>query len=318
MRSLGCGLDSREIAAESIERLWLVHESALNSWRRNQVIECASGELSILDLKCELSCRLLRRCVLCARRCGVDRTAGAQGFCRLSTEAVLAESFIHIGEEPPINPSHLFSLAGCALRCRFCQQSALLSPCTSSHTPLTPTAWGEIDAARARSVSFIGGNPDESAAAILKFLDSAPADFSLPIVWNSHAYSSPEVILLLDGIVDAYIPDLKYGSDACAKAWSEVDGYFLAARRTIIAMTEQHVPVIVRILLLPGHLNCCHIPALEFLAKMPLPPLVSLRGQYSPAWQIGAGDDQMASRIPVEEVDRAYSVARALGLSLIK
>lgn len=318
MRRYGCGVLSADLGTQSMETLWHRHEAALRQWSESKLANRASGEASVLELKCELADRLLACCVLCARRCEVNRNEGEKGFCGLGVEAVLAESFVHIGEEPPINPSHLFSLAGCALRCRFCQQSDILFPSAVHGSALDPLAWRDVQFERARSVSFVGGNPDESLAAILKFLDSAPEDFGLPVVWNSHAYSSPEAIALLDGVVDVYLPDLKYASEDCARRWSEIENYFPIAQRAITTMVEQNVPVIVRVLLLPGHLDCCHIPAFEFLASLPVKPLVSIRSQYSPDWRITPCDKNMAGRVPKEETQRAYSVARSLGLSPIE
>jgi putative pyruvate formate lyase activating enzyme len=278
----------------------------------------APSESSILDLKCELARRLLEDCVLCARRCGANRAAGRLGFCGLGAEAVLAENFIHIGEEPPINPSHLFSLAGCSLRCRFCQQSALLAPTKVRGTRLDLAAWKDVDIRRARSVSFIGGNPDESLPAILEFLKSAPIDFALPIVWNTHSYSSPETLKLLDGVIDVYLPDLKYGNNGCAERWSHTRDYYSVAQQALKAMSAQGVLIILRILVLPGHLDCCHIPALKFLASLTQPPLLSIRGQYSPDWLISASDGIMAKRTSLEEFARTVQEARSLGLSLIE
>lgn len=317
MRRLGCGAELVELAVTPAKELWRVHETALNRWRSDQASERAPGESSILDLKYELARRLLARCVLCARRCGANRAAGRPGFCGLEAEAVLAESFIHIGEEPPINPSHLFSLAGCALRCRFCQQSALLTPAAVRGTRLEAEVWKDVDIQRARSVSFIGGNPDESLPAILGFLRSAPIDFPLPVVWNTHAYASPEALTLLDGVVDVYLPDLKYGNDRCAERWSHAGDYYSVAQQTLDAMTTQGVLVIVRILVLPGHLDCCHVPALKFLASLARPPLLSIRGQYRPDWLIDTSDGLMNERISQGELARAMHEARSLGLSQI-
>jgi len=122
---------------------------------------------------------------------------------------------------------------------------------------------------------------------------------------------------LLRGVVDAYLPDLKYSSPACGARWSKVEDYPAVAQQTITRMAEQDVPVIVRILLLPGHLQCCHLPALEFLASLQSRPLVSIRQQYCPDWQITGRDGEMASRITGEEANCATSYALSLGLTLV-
>jgi putative pyruvate formate lyase activating enzyme len=177
--------------------------------------------------------------------------------------------------------------------------------------------WKNLDFDGARSLSFVGGNPDESLFAVLRFLRSAPPGWKLPVVWNSHAYSTPETMSLLNGIVDAYLPDFKYSDPTCAIRWSKVEDYPQAARRTVLQMIDQHVPVIVRILVLPGHLQCCHIPALQFLASLPISPTISIRRQYCPDWQITTSDGVMADRITEEETDCVAFHARSLGLVVI-
>ncbi len=196
LRRRGSGLTTRELPERPEAALWEAHARAAATGRR-------PGEASVLALKAALAERLLAPCRLCAQRCGVDRRQGERGRCALGTEARVAEHFVHIGEEAPINPSLVVSLAGCGLRCRFCQQWPLLQPRQAGGEPLAATLWSRLDTRGARSLSFIGGNPDESLPAILRFLEQAPADWALPIVWHSHAYASPETLRLLAGVVDA-------------------------------------------------------------------------------------------------------------------
>jgi putative pyruvate formate lyase activating enzyme len=317
MRRLGSGFSDPEIQEMDSEELWRIHDVALRGWMSGTSSAKSESEVSVLALKLELARRILRSCTLCARRCEVDRLADQRGFCGLGSKAIVAESFIHIGEEPPINPSHVISLAGCALRCRYCQQSDILFPRKVRGTYLDGQFWKHPDCEVARSLSFVGGNPDESLFGILGFLQSAPIGWALPIVWNTHAYSSIETMSLLNGIVDVYLPDLKYSSSACASSWSQVHNYPQVAQRTIVQMVDQNVPVIVRLLILPGHLRCCHFPALQFLASLPTRPRVSIRGQYSPDWQITSSDGAMAGRISREEVALANNMAQSLGLDCI-
>src|SRR5262249_11322907 len=162
---------------------------------------------------------------LCARDCKVDRTKDQKGTCGLGRSAIVAEAFAHIAEEAPINPSFLISLAGCGLRCRFCQQHELLFPRKIQGPALDASFWRQIDFSCARSLTFIGGNPDENLAAILTFLGAAPHDWQLPIVWNTHAYIPVDTVDLLDGVIDVYLPDYKYGSSRCGRRLSQVDRY---------------------------------------------------------------------------------------------
>lgn len=103
----------------------------------------------------------------------------------------------------------MLNLRACALRCRYCQQSTLLDPRRRNSELLTASLWSRLDHTGARSISFVGGNPDESMTAILKFLAAAPHNWALPVVWNTHALMSEEGLRLLDGVVNCYLPDFK-------------------------------------------------------------------------------------------------------------
>lgn len=311
-------LDPAMLKSLSETDLWRVHTEALKSRRPCQSTSTAA-RASLLDLKMELAQRLMKNCRLCARRCGVDRTSGTPGFCGLDGRALLAKWAPHIAEEAPVNPSLLVSVYGCALRCRYCQQGPLLDvPANPDARRLDEALWHELDTRGVRSLSFIGGNPDESLPDILRWLSQAPENWPLPIVWNCHAYSSPETLHLLEGIVDCYVPDFRYGNEACAIAWSQAPAYPAAASKNIQIMLNQHVPVIVRILALPGHMDCCHIPVLGELARMQAPNLnVSIRGQYCPDWEIDAEDGAMANRVSSGEIERLKVSAGQLGLRLI-
>jgi putative pyruvate formate lyase activating enzyme len=224
---------------------------------------------------------------------------------------------VHIGEEPQINPSLVLSLAGCGLRCRFCQQGPLLEPAGVSADPLGPALWPRLETRGARSLSFVGGNPDESLFAVLRFLAAAPADWRLPVVWNNHGYSTLDTLRLVDGVVDCYLPDFKYGSEACGRRLSGVPDYPATALAAVTAMLGQGVPVIVRVLVLPGHLECCHAPVLGALAALPQANLiVSVRGQYCPDWRITARDGALARRVAPEETEAVRQMAGELGLRL--
>ena len=318
-RARSCGLRASELASEADATLWSRHARLTEvPPAGTQIVPAATGS-SVLDLKVELARRLLAPCELCAHRCGVDRTRGETGVCGLGDRALLAEHFVHIGEESLINPSLVLNLAGCGLRCRFCQQWRLLDTASVSSDELTSGLWSELDLLGARSISFVGGNPDESLPGILRFLADAPNGLALPIVWNSHAYATSRVLALLNGIVDAYVPDLKYASEECGRRLSGVRGYADVALASIEAMIAQRVPVVVRILVLPGHLDCCHRPALAGLAAMNASNLfVSIRDQYCPDWKVGSQDGELVRRVRPKEAEAVRAWARNLQLTAIE
>jgi putative pyruvate formate lyase activating enzyme len=304
--------------ALSDRALWDMHDECMRGLAKNRKerSDSTACSVSLLDIKALLAQRMLRRCNLCARQCNVDRTKGGLGTCRLGTEAYVAEHFVHIAEEAPINPSLVLNLHGCGLRCRFCQQHAILVPRARESDRLDAGLWQRLDLNGARSLSFVGGNPDESLPAILEFLSATPPDWRLPVVWNNHAYSTPEVLRLLDGVVDAYVPDLKYMHERCGKRLSGVANYPETATRAIHEMLRQGVPVFVRVLVLPGHVNCCHLPAMESLGGLYSFDnlFVSIRGQYSPDWKIGARDGELRRRPHASEIElvREHAAERDL------
>jgi putative pyruvate formate lyase activating enzyme len=318
-KEVGCDSEVNRLADEPQDKLWADHAALMQRIKGGEPLNlCSEGEASVLDLKIELARRVLSNCRLCAHRCGVNRSLGELGICRLGTEGIVAEHFIHIAEESPVNPSLVLNLAGCGLRCRFCQQSTLLAPESIVGDKLGPSLWSSLSTKGARSLSFVGGNPDESLYAILRFLTGAPVTWNLPIVWNCHAFETPETISLLDGVVDAFLPDFKYGSDACGRRLSAIPNYPETAKANIAAMLEQGVLVIVRILVLPGHFECCHAPSLDYLATiLEKSLLVSVRDQYCPDWKITARDGALARRVTSDEVIAVRQRARDLGLSLI-
>ena len=320
-RAVGTPISAEDAKRMTLEELRAIHHRSMDQLRSDERACTAprSGELSVLQLKAVIATRMLEKCTLCARQCGVNRIAGEVGPCGLGHRAYVAEHFVHIAEEAPINPSLLLSLRGCGLRCRYCQQHELLDASGTQSEELTKGLWGRLDSAGARSMSFIGGNPDESLPSILEFLTHAPQAFPLPIVWNHHAYATEEAIDLLEHVVDAFVPDLKYGNDECALRLSGIRHYCATVHQAICRQLGQGVPVIVRILVLPGHDQCCHRPALEFLASLLQRDLleVSIRGQYAPDWKINFADGPLASRTTQAEWRDMHEYAIRLGLKVI-
>lgn len=314
-RAASGGMSARALSDASDGDLWEAHDKAMTCQAPRK-----PGDASLLDLKVELAMRMLRCCELCGLGCRVNRLRGERGRCGLGAGAFVYEAYVHIAEEPPINPALNVSLRGCGMRCLFCQQTPALDARGTDAERLEPAFWEQLDLRTARSLVFIGGNPTESLLAILTFLQGAPADFALPIGWNCSGYDAVSAIRLLDGICDVYIPDFKYGNDVCATRLAEAPGYTVNAARAIEAMLRQGVPVFVRVLVLPGHRQCCHEPALAALANLPMNGYlsVSIQGTYLPEWKALSPTAPVSQRPSADEIASIRDQARALGLTLVE
>ena len=202
----------------------------------------AAGELParLADLR-----GLLRPCRLCGRRCGVDRIAGEKGFCGAGVGLEVASSCVHHGEEPVLGGSrgvgNVF-FGRCSLRCVFCQNWAISQPGSSSPAGWEMSREGLADILLGfqregcPAAGFV--TPTHFAPQLFEALaDAAERGFSLPVIYNTGGYDTPELLELLDGLVDIYLPDFKYAEEAPAVEYSAAPGYPEAAKA---ALREMH------------------------------------------------------------------------------
>jgi len=222
---------------------------------------------------------------------------------------------LHPDEETELSPSHQIYFAGCNLSCGFC---------TVPEWNLEPRAvkeldqdWliGRIELRRrqgARNINLLGGEPTVSLPGILPVL--ARAKPSTPVVLNSNMYYNSVIDALLDRCIDIYLADLKCGSRRCAEVLLDAPDYVDVARRNIVRASN-HSNLIVRHLMLPGHMDCCLRPTLRWLAKEIPTVKLSLRTDYVPP--AGAGPAPAGYTIH-EDIITARNEARDLGLRLIE
>ena len=144
VREMGCGLSLKDLEISGEGALWDLHNHLLGRLPTGAKAR-QPEEASLLDLKIEIAYRVLKSCRLCGRRCGVDRTIGEKGVCGLGMEATVFEHFVHIAEEPPVNPSLNIVLTGCGLQCRFCQQAHLLDPSSVAGRSIGQTSMEAIE-----------------------------------------------------------------------------------------------------------------------------------------------------------------------------
>lgn len=204
-----------------------------------------------------------RSCTLCEHRCGVDRTAGVVGRCKADATARVFRHRVEYGDERVIAPSHLFYLSGCDLRCVFCiNELNAFDPRRGE--VLTPEFFRAALAAERhlapKTLQWVGGEPTIHLPAVLEAMAGC-SDFPR-VVWKTDLHGTPEAYDLLDGVVGLYLADFKFGNDECAQALAGVERYTEILTRNLKRVADQ-AEVIVRHLLLPGHLDCCFRPVVE-------------------------------------------------------
>ena len=241
-----------------------------------------------------------RHCRLCPRACGVDRTAGQRGFCGMGDRLTAARAALHFWEEPPISGTGgagTVFFSGCSLGCGYCQNhrislegfGAELSPGRLREIFLDLIAQG------AHNIELV--TPTHFLPSILPALTPR---LPVPVVYNCGGYESVETLKRLEGLVDVYLPDLKYAEAALASRLSRAPDYFPVAAAAIDEMVRQTGPcryngdgllekgVIIRHLILPGQVGNS-LKVLDYMAEH-FPPgtvLLSLMAQYVPAGPLG-------------------------------
>jgi putative pyruvate formate lyase activating enzyme len=185
----------------------------------------------------------LRHCDLCPHRCGVNRISGETGICKAGLQPKIASANVHRGEEPPISGSRgsgTIFLSWCTLHCRFCQNFPISQMGNGEELSVRELAARmlKLQSQGVHNINFV--TPGHYLPQILAALWQAiPLGFRLPLVWNSSGYETVDALALLDGIVDIYLPDMKYVAEEPAVSFSGAPGYRDSNRAAIREMFRQ-------------------------------------------------------------------------------
>jgi putative pyruvate formate lyase activating enzyme len=292
--------------SESSSVLWKKHDEIIKKIKPEDYIT----KQSLLDFKIELASRIFKSCCFCERRCGVDRTI-KYGNCKVM-QPRLSSEFLHVGEEPVLVPSHTIFFSGCTFHCVFCQNWDISQLISGSY--MEPTTLVEIINKRksqgSRNVNWVGGDPTPNLLYILQVLNACCDN--IPQVWNSNMYCSTETMKLLNGIIDLYLTDFKYGNDKCAKRLSLVDNYLEIVKRNHKIAYENAV-MIIRHLVMPNHLECCSKPILDWIAENLPNSVVNIMGQYRPEYR-ACNYKEISRNIWIDEVLQIKDYADKLGI----
>ncbi len=239
-----------------------------------------------LEIKRELAERILENCIFCERRCGVNRKKGEKGACRV-TETKISSEFLHMGEERELVPSHTVFFAGCNFNCVFCQNYEISQ--LNQGIEISPVILADrIQGGGGKNVNWVGGDPTPHIPYVLEVLDNLSSP--LPQIWNSNMYLTEETMEILSGLMDVYLTDFKYWDEECAERLSKVKNYTSVVKRNHL-MAEKTGDLIIRHLVLPGHMECCTKPLLEWIDSELEEPRVNIMSQYRPVWDADKHED---------------------------
>lgn len=273
----------------------------------------------------------MRDCTLCPRECHADRTAGQSGFCGQSDQIMAARAALHFWEEPCLsgtNGSGTVFFSGCNLRCIYCQNHAIAQGQTGKQISIERLSeiFLELQDKKAHNINLV--TPTHFVPQIIKALQNAKDNgLTIPVVYNTSGYEKVDTLKRLEGLIDIYLPDLKYHDTAFSTRYSKAPDYFAKAAAAIDEMLRQTgLPVftdgedslmlkgvIVRHLLLPG----CESDSrylLRFLHQTYKNDIyVSIMNQYTPMPQ-ATSVPALNRRISSEEYERIVDYAIRIGI----
>ena len=274
----------------------------------------------------------LESCDICPRRCRVNRLKGETAFCRSGLLPIVASCCVHKGEEPPISGtrgSGTIFFTNCTMRCVYCQNHQISQPSREimpKEVSIETLAEKmlELQGQGCHNINFV--TPTHFVPQIVKaVLLAVPGGLKVPLVYNTSGYESVDVVKLLDGIVDIYLPDLRYTSDTIAQEFSQTPQYVMNARAAIKEMYRQvgdlqldrdgiaERGLIVRHLILPER-QAGSRESLKWLAGEVSPSVaVSIMSQYYPANR-AAEIPGLCRKITADEYSEVVDLVNDLGM----
>lgn len=277
---------------------------------------------------------LLASCTLCPHRCGVNRRGNETGFCKTGVHTIIASYGPHFGEEPPLVGQHgsgTIFFSRCNLRCSYCQNYTISQePCGQ---PVGCMELADImlrlQAMKCHNINLV--SPSHVVPQILAAVEIAVGSgLAVPLVYNTGTYDDCKTLGLLDGVIDIYMPDAKYGRDDVALALSGIPGYSQVMRSALREMHRQvgdlvcrdgvaERGLIVRHLVLPDNFANSEM-VMDFIAgELSRDTYVNIMDQYHPAWKVFEGNADPGYRamerpITAKEYGYATRCAEIAGL----
>lgn len=268
-------------------------------------------------------------CMLCPRNCGVDRTKGEIGFCGMSDKIRVARAALHMWEEPCLsfkNGSGTVFFSGCSMRCIFCQNYEISTNRFGKNITVERLAdiFLELQEKGAHNINLV--SPTHFLPSIIEALKLAKKKgLFLPIVYNTSGYEKVSTLKQLEGLVDIYLPDMKYVSEGLSFSYSKAKDYRDVALLAIKEMVRQVGPsvfdeqgimkkgVIVRHLLLPNQLEDSKRVISSLYELFHDDIWFSIMNQYTPLPQV-KDIPSLNRKVTDEEYNQLIDYAISLGI----
>ena len=258
-------------------------------------------------------------CNLCPRGCKVNRNLGERGVCGETNEIRVARASLHLWEEPPISGergSGTVFFSGCPLHCVFCQNHNISDGTNGKVVTIDElaTIFLHLQDMGAENINLV--TPTHFVPGIRAALIKAKGEgLTLQVVYNTSSYESVETLKLLSGLVDIYLPDLKYKSSELSKKYSHAADYFEVATAAISEMVKQVGPknVIIRHLVLPNCTDDSKAVIKYINETYGNDIFISIMSQYTPLPFVK--EPELQRRITVEEYDEVVDFAADLGIT---
>ncbi len=266
--------------------------------------------------RAKLARSLLAECRFCAHDCGINRLVGETGPCHAGPSARFFSAQTEVSDELELIPTFAIALSGCDLRCDFCITGASSwNPRAGQEFEAKSMAMRAKNALRegANSIMILGGEPTIHLPDVLELVSHLPDTAKL--IYKTNAHGSAQARELIAGLFDVYLADFKFGNDDCAQRLAKIPNYTHVVRENLL-WAARDGELIVRHLLMPGHLECCWRPVAEWLAAELPGTKINLRTGFWPAWKTARHADLMAG-ISTRESEAAFGLARELELNLI-
>ena len=295
-KSIECDFDSNDsiknlenlLSEKSLEFKEVLKKSTEEQKKRSIVSK------NFINLAEELAKKYLENCIFCERQCKVNRIKGETGFCYISKDSYVSSAFLHTGEEAPLIPSGTIFFQGCNFGCVFCQnydisqswknKKKIEDIARKTDSIQLANLADKLVEKGAININYVGGDPIPNIHTILGSLQHQSSNITQ--LWNSNFYLTEKSLSLIIDLMDFYLPDWKYGNNQCAKKYSGIDNYFdVIARNHKRVHDEGSGEIIIRHLVMPGHVECCSKPILDYVAKELPKAVVNIMSQYRPQWK---------------------------------